>query len=484
MKRRALVWALCAGACVTRVELARSAPDALWVVGDVPASAITRFAAEPPGPADDAHLSWLYPADGSQLPANLGAMRFAWQSAGKLDPPKPAGPMAKKAMAPTPAALAYYELCVTSGRRSLCVYTDGLEVVVDAAHWRAFMAAREGTDLSARLRGLSVDQGQVISASPRHLEIASALSEGSLIYAQAAQLARAPLAGTSAQALGVISSMADARFALSRDGKLMAFAPSPDTLQLARLPGLETVWSVSAPLSGPGSASLAFDPLARRIAYARAGSLALLDADDGSLLPGGAADAVRVSHPDWSPDGRFLAVTLWPSDAMPDEQELTGSSIARLPVALDGSLGAPELLASASKPDDTLAYPVHARDGDALAYVQLKGKLRDAKEVRLWLVNASGGAPTALTDATMGPMKPAPNTGFTLAASTPIWLPSEDASLAWLVFAAEGPLAAPHAQLWLLPVSTPPDATGPATPVWLPFQDDTTDNAWPDLAPD
>jgi hypothetical protein len=260
--------------------------------------------------------------------------------------------------------------------------------------------------------------------------------------------------------------------ALARDGRSLVYAPSETRLALLRLPAFSLVWEIETPLPGRGPVSLAFDPTAQRVACARAGQLVLLDADTGALLPGAVLpDAIRVGHPDWSPDGRSLSVTLWPEKGPADEQALEGSSLARIAVALDGALSAPEVLLASSKPDETFAFASHSPDGAWLVFERLRGKLGDAREAGLWMVASAGGTPLPLTLGAPSEPKPKP-TG----SQQPRWL--QAAGSPWLVFVSSRALdgrmlAKDQRQLWLAPMFLEQarkgqDPSGPA--LWLPFQ--------------
>ena len=280
-------------------------------------------------------------------------------------------------------------------RRILCIYTDSSDVTLDGAHWARLLAARTDDTITLRLRAFASKDNLLLSTPERKLIVGAPVSAGTLYYLDQT-LAVAPCDDHTP-----VARRHPAPFPCRGHVRHLSRRQSWSSPRRRHAAAAQLAWL--RPLVVHGGAArwsprvhrMAFDSTARRIAYARAGALVLIDADDGTLLlVGDLPDERRVSHPDWSPDGRYLAVTLWPADAMPDEEALEGSSLARLPVAIDGTLGAPELLVASSKRDETLAFPVHSRDGAWLAYLQFKGKLRDGKEGKLWAVRSTGGEPS------------------------------------------------------------------------------------------
>ena len=207
---------------------------------------------------------------------------------------------------------------------------------------------------------------------------------------------------------------------------------------------------------------------------AQAATLEMLDA----------LDAPRISHPDWSPDGSQLAVTLWPAEAMPEEGALEGTSVARIALGPDGTFGAPEVLVGPGQPDETLCFAVYSPSGTHIAYLSFKGKLRDGKEAALWVTPVAGGAAALVVSGK--PMKDVAK-ALQLEAAAPLWWPSgDDGSLAWLTVSAQGPLTGKTPQLYLLPVNEMARAGGASAEmpgVWLPFQDPSVPNRWPARAP-
>ncbi len=481
-----LVTACWSTGCLTQVELARTAPDEVWVIGDVPAATIARFAADA-SRVTDPRLQLTYPEPESEIPANLGALRIAWELKGKVEAemPPPMGMMKAKGE-PGPAAAAYFELCLRNELRALCAYTDGSQVDIDGARLAPLAADR--LPLVLQLRALVDAEQPVLAASEITLGLSAPLASGTLYYQAQDQLWRAPISGASAEAWAAGAGPEAPRFVISRDGTRMLYAPSPEELQWLSLPERTVLWSRTQPLMGPSQASLALDPLGQRIALARGGRLVILAAQTGEILSAldalDAKDAPRVSHPDWSPDGSHLVVTLWPAAFMADEGALEGTSLARIAVGPDATFSAPELLVGPAQPDETLCFPAYSRAGTWIAYLRFKGKLRDKKEAALWITPSAGGPAAPVVHEK--PMKDAKK-ALQLEPAAPVWWPSEDGDgLAWLTVSAQGPLTGKTPQLYLLPVNEAAlteGASAEASGVWLPFQDPEVPSRWPARAP-
>jgi hypothetical protein len=374
----------------------------------------------------------------------------------------------------------YFELCVSGELRNICAYTSESALTIAEEHWRALLVG-DGK-LEVRLRELGPEDAQPIAATPIQISLAAATAQGTLYYAEqeSGLVRRAAVSATSSETTPLTLPKDSFVYAASANGKRLALLGDGGTLELRALAGLDLLVSISlAELGCMNPSSLAFDPSGRRLALACSGALVLLDVDTGDALPVmGALASEKLSHPAWSPDGRYLVFAQWPVDAMPEERELEGTSIARSAVAIDGSFGAAQVLVASEKRDDTYAFPAYSPDGDYLAFVRSKGKLRDGKEARLMLSAAEGGAPTLLSVFSEEKMKPVGGGGL----SAPVWIGSDERGLAWLVFSGVGPVSA-QAQLWVMAVHLGEAEPGRAA-VWLPFQGPERAGAGPVFAAD
>ncbi len=488
---RALLWpwlALGCGCGLQPVELAPGAGAGAIVIGDVPAAAIARFAAAGAGRVDAAHLSWVYPADGTVVPQDVAPIAFAWRSGPAPAPPKDAmstpamaAPKADMMAKPAPkdAAALLYELRIESKGLNLRVYSDQHELALPAPRFAALLREQAGAQLTLSLRALSLGSAtDVFRTEPVHLLVRGPTPAGELYYgaAPAAGLKRAALAAGGAAYLELTPASAAPGspacvgcHALSRDGRRLLAVTADAQLGEWSLPALQPILSPDASSTTTPFAWATFDPTASRIATTDAGNLRVLDADSGEPLAQAALPAgVRASQPDWSPDGRYLALALWPQGGDNDDQNLSGTSLARVRVALDGTLGAPELLVEAKK-DETLLYPAYSPDGAFIAFEKAKGSARQPKDASLWLVSADGGTPIAL--ALGKPMGPSADV-------MPSWMPADAPDAAWLLFSstrayADHTLEPGQLQLWAAEIESAKAARGEDPshpPFWLPFQ--------------
>ena len=231
-------------------------------------------------------------------------------------------------------------------------------------------------------------------------------------------------------------------------------------------------------MRGPDYGWGTFDPSGTRLLYADKGKLSVIDADSGEprgavALPEGAS----ASHPDWSPDGRFVAVSYQAKGKL-NNKEVKGSSIARLAVLEDGTFGPPEILVQSAGDDDTLSFPAHSPDSRWIAFARSRGKSKDNVTAELFVVAADGqSAPIALARANhrVRDQDDVPDTGSIM----PTWAPSTRADTFWLAFSSvrdygEQRVGAERDQLWAAAIDPERIAQGqdPSyAAFWLPFQD-------------
>ena len=223
-----------------------------------------------------------------------------------------------------------------------------------------------------------------------------------------------------------------------------------------------------------------FSPDGTRLLYAHKGALALLDADTGEELAKIALpEGQHATHPDWAPDGSYVALSYGSSDKGDKNKEVVGSSLARLPVLADGSFGEPELLVESTGPEDTLFFPACSPDSRYIAFARARGKSKDNPSAELWLVKAEQGAvPVPLLRANQ---RVRDQDGVLEVGNTmPTWAPSQEPDVLFLAFSSqrdygEQLVGQARDQLWAAAIDTARleagDEDASYAAFWLPFQD-------------
>jgi hypothetical protein len=252
---------------------------------------------------------------------------------------------------------------------------------------------------------------------------------------------------------------------------------------------------------GPEYGWGSFNPDGTRLIYATKGALKLIDAGSGAPLGDvKLPEGYRANYPDWSPDGRFVAIAYLQSDKETNNKEISGSSLARLAVNDDDTFGMPEVLLAGDGKDDTLYFPAYSPDSRWLAFVRAKGKSKDSPNAQLFLLAADGsGEPIALdrlNRAVNGKDMPKDMMGKDLMPtdmmmmpkdvgdSMPTWAPSSRPGIFWLAFSSTRDYGdvlvdAKRDQLWGAAIDPAriEKAQDPSyAAFWMPFQDTSEGN--------
>jgi hypothetical protein len=257
--------------------------------------------------------------------------------------------------------------------------------------------------------------------------------------------------------------------------------------------------------AGPEYGWGSFNPDGTRLIYATKGALKLIDANSGAALGDvKLPDGYRANYPDWSPDGRFVAIAYLKSDMDTNNKEISGSSLARLAANGDDTFGDPEVLLASDGKDDTLYFPAYSPDSRWLAFVRAKGKSKDNPNAQLFLLAADGSAePIALDRLNRAAssmmakdmmakdmmakdmMAMAKDMMVTdVGDSMPTWAPSSRPGIFWLAFSSTRDYGdvlvdAKRDQLWAAAVDPAriEKAQDPSyAAFWLPFQDPSEGN--------
>jgi Tol biopolymer transport system component len=262
---------------------------------------------------------------------------------------------------------------------------------------------------------------------------------------------------------------------VSRNGQRLSGAYGGERLRVITVPDRELLQPSDPKAMAREYGWGTFSPDASRLLYASKGALTMLDVDSGDepfdvTLPAG----YLATHPDWAPDGRFIAAAY--GKVKMDNKNAQGTSLARIPVGDDGSLGEPEVLLASAAMNDTLYFPSYSPDSAWLAFVRATGKSKDNKTSKLFLLPADGGEPIALTRLNE---RVRHEDGLAdQGNSMPTWAPSTKPDIFWIAFSslrAYGDvLPGGRDQLWAVAIDPERIAQGedPSyAAFWLPFQD-------------
>jgi hypothetical protein len=398
----------------------------------------------------------VYPAHEVMFPTNVERVLFQYDVVAGLD---------------------VYRLRFRSPYLDLKVYTTADRWKADVQTWSLLALTNAGAKVLLTVAAVdSTAPTTIYESAPIDVLFSRSAVEGAIYYWS-----------TSSQGVmkGVISEPAPSKFytrppdthcagchTVSRDGRRLAVVYEDKFLEEVRVPSRDLVIPATANV-GMGWAT--FSPDGSRLLVANKGVLTLLDAETGK--PVGPGDGVvpvsggMATHPDWSPRGDFVAVSLCPSAT--NNKDVSGCAIAR--IAYDGNnWGSIEVLVPASGGGDNNFYPRYSPNGDWLAFVKASGKSKDQLTAELYLVGGSGGSPRLLTRANR---RVGASDGVVgLANTMPTWAPSTHAGTQWLAFSSVRPYGKVPVggdQLWVVAIddSAPAGQDPSYAAFWLPLQD-------------
>lgn len=409
--------------------------------------------------ATDDTLRIVYPSDETMFPRNLERVDHQWRA---------------------DAALDRFEVRFESDVALVRYYTADKHFLPDAAGWKWLASTHAGRSLELSVRGVSSAAPEVVTRSQTiTLHYSRSEVPGALYYwsTGAQGVLKATISSPLATKFFTDPAGTDTTcvscHTVSRNGQKLAAAYGGEKLRVVTVPDRDLLIPSAPTTKGMDYGWGTFNPDATRLFYANKGVMAMLDADDGTKLFTADLAGLFGTHPDWAPSGKFIAFAQGTST---DNKNAAGTSIARLPVKMDGTLGAAEVLRASEGANDTLFFPSYSPDSKWIAFVRATGKSKDNVTSTLYLLPAEGGEPIEVTRLNE---RVRDADGVTmLGNSMPTWAPSTEPGIFWLAFSslrAYGDvLDAGRDQLWAVAIDPKLIGTGkdPSyAAFWLPFQD-------------
>jgi hypothetical protein len=401
------------------------------------------------GPASELLNAWLYPEDGVNVPRNTPSLEFQWADLGAEA----------------------YRLRVRSPITDTSVYTTANSWKA-SEEWPVMAGTNAGGTLDLELS--AVIDGELWTTPARSIKVNRMDAFGSIYYwtSSTAGFMRLPY-GSSEPEL-YLDQGSDGEcvgcHAISSTG-MMAF-----TYGTSRSPlGLFDITSDQSVLGLEGTAEGRFKTFSPDGAWLLVVKDATLFLYDG--VTGDPVDTVELpvlaTHPDWSPDGTQVALTLVRSQN--HDTEISGGRIALLEHLGDGVFGAYRMLVQPEDPYQAY-YPTFSPDGAWVAFNQSTGDSYDDPDAELWIVSAEGGDAIRLDAA---------NQGADLTNSWPHWAPLPDDDVLWLAFSSRRPYGLQvdgEPQVWISAFDPERafDGQDPSWPAfWLPGQSTEHNNHLP-----
>jgi hypothetical protein len=264
---------------------------------------------------------------------------------------------------------------------------------------------------------------------------------------------------------------------VSRDGRRMSAGYDGERLRVISVPEREVLVPSDPNAMGDEYGWGTFNPGASRLLYASKGKMSLIDVDTGARLIDAVdlGPGVLATHPDWSPDGAYVAVAL-ASGGRLENKKATGTSLARLRVSGD-TFGPPEMLLASASPEDTIYFPTHSPDSRWIAFVRGRGQSKDNVTSEVFLIRADGtGGPIPLER--MNRRVSDRDGIIDIGNSMPTWAPSTRPEINWLAFSSlrdygDVLVGTDRDQLWAAAIDLERAAAGSEASYaafWMPFQ--------------
>jgi hypothetical protein len=443
----------------------------------------------------------VYPLDGSLHPTNLTDLNVQWTNPQRLG-----------------GRSSQFRLRFQNERGSYDVFVPCVDAEctypMPESVWKEIAGSNRDRDVAVTITAAA--EGGTFASAPINLHFSGARVEGGLYYWSTSLKGTYRLSLGQKKAVPFIVPGADGCYgchAVSRSGKRIAWTDMSELETEATVVG--PIQSLAQRLTtavtetpaaraggkGTASATMALNPDGSRVLVAEGARLVLRDAATAAVITTvdpallGSRGTVGGFFPEWSPDGKSIALTV--GDGVPVPGSLTvGFNVVNAAIAVmpynDGQFGPARVIVPLDR--EMHFYPTWSPDGQWLVFCSapavgvstLLGSTADTydnPQARLRMVAATGGRIYELGRATGG-------RGTT--ASWPKFTPFSQlgGQLLFVAFSSKADYGflkrdAKIPQLWMAAIdlrrlSGPtPDSDPSWAPVWLPFQEVNQNNHLP-----
>ncbi len=277
---------------------------------------------------------------------------------------------------------------------------------------------------------------------------------------------------------------------VSRDGARLAMGYGAEAVSLLQSIDAQTLGTQISKSAAYDGGWTTYSPDGGLLLIANQGNLFLRDAMTGMPINGPTGKVPLpmghfATHPDWSPDGRYVTVAY--TSVQPTNTDVKSASIARLLFdETTRTFSGPQILVAATAIDNYY-FPRYSPDGSLLAFVHATEAAHGAPSAELQLVASDGGLTSHLD---LASHRVAGSDGVPTASQMPSWAPFKG-DYAWLAFSSSRPYgvvlpSGGRSQIWVTAIDlahAQPEVDSSAASFWLPCQDVTVSNNNPAWAP-